>query len=164
MARAPAAGALAARPLRRRNGEQAAPQHGSTGQATAPRGASLHVYPAGASTSSAPRATSGKNGLATSPMTRPTVFVRRLTRLRATWLGRNPRRAITRSTRARVAAAREFSPLITRDTVWCETRATRATSRMVGRFSGGRAAIVASSVRTPQPARGLTVRGLDVTG
>jgi hypothetical protein len=37
------------------------------------------------------------------------------------------------STLARVSTATRVSPLITRDTVWCDTLATAATSRMVGR-------------------------------
>src|SRR5215470_5989752 len=41
---------------------------------------------------------------------------------------------MARSTRARVAGAIETSPLITRETVWWETRARRPTSRIVARF------------------------------
>ncbi len=38
------------------------------------------------------------------------------------------------STRSRVAGRRLFWPLITRETVWCETPASRATSAITGVF------------------------------
>jgi hypothetical protein len=47
------------------------------------------------------------------------------------WLGRNPRSAIARSTRARVCGLMRWAPLMTRETVWWETWANRATSRIV---------------------------------
>src|SRR5712692_1731375 len=65
----------------------------------------------------------------------PSVWVRCEERLRATALGTYSSSRIARSTRSRVSAVTLSWPLITLETVWCETRARRATSRMVGPFT-----------------------------
>ena len=54
---------------------------------------------------------------------------------RAARLGRNPSSRMTADTRSRVDSRTRGFPLITRDTVWCDTPATLATSRMLARCS-----------------------------
>src|SRR5690606_41274096 len=74
-----------------------------------------------------------KNGLPTSPMTRPSVdddCPGR--RLRARSLRRNPSCSMAAVTRSVVSGRTPGSLLTTRDTVFNLTPATRATSRIVG--------------------------------
>src|SRR5919201_232994 len=73
-----------------------------------------------------------------SVVTMPRVCVRSEERLRAIALGTYSSSRIARRTRSRVAGATVSSPLITRETVWCETPARRATSRMVARLASPR--------------------------
>src|SRR6266545_536047 len=65
----------------------------------------------------------------------PSVCVRLDDRLRATALGTYFSSRIARVTRSRVSGATLSCPLITRDTVWCDTLAFLATSRIVARFT-----------------------------
>ena len=58
------------------------------------------------------------------------------------WLGRKPSFAIACSTRVRVHGAMWFPSLMKRETVWWDTWANRATSRMVTRFPEGGSAII----------------------
>src|SRR5438093_2611662 len=65
----------------------------------------------------------------------PSVCVRLDERLRATWLGTYSSSRIASATRSRVSGVTLSCPLITRDTVWCDTLAFLATSRIVARFT-----------------------------
>src|SRR5690349_14755955 len=69
----------------------------------------------------------------------PMVFVRRWTRLRPSALGVYPSRRAAASTRSRVSSATRASPRSARETVDCESPASRATSWLVsgGEFTGG---------------------------
>src|SRR5579884_4040385 len=63
------------------------------------------------------------------------MFVRWLTKWRASALGLYPSRSIASSTRLRVAADTSAAPRTTLETVDLETPAAAATSRIVGAFS-----------------------------
>jgi hypothetical protein len=62
----------------------------------------------------------------------PMVVDRAVVSIRAARLGRNRSSSIAASTRVRVSSRMLGCPFITRDTVWRETPAIRATSRTPG--------------------------------
>jgi hypothetical protein len=67
-----------------------------------------------------------------SKATTPSVLVRRVTSARADEFRRYPSCSIAASTRSRVAGLTLGWLFKTRETVWCETPADRATSAMMG--------------------------------
>ena len=78
---------------------------------------------------------------------RPTMPERPLTRARAAVFGRYASCSIARSTRSRVSGRIRGEPLITRETVWWETPARRATSCI----TGARAAAARAPTSAPPP-------------
>ena len=79
-------------------------------------------------------------------MTSPMVRVRRVTRARAAGDGLYCSWAIACSTRARVAGRTFGMSLMTRETVWCETPARRATSKMFAARPRAAAPLTSSSL------------------
>jgi hypothetical protein len=77
-------------------------------------------------------------------MTRPTEFLWRDARDRASGDGRNWRARIEFSMRRRVSGAMPSNPAVRRETVETETLAWRATSYMLARLDGFRDAATAS--------------------
>ncbi len=67
-----------------------------------------------------------------SKLTTPSVCDRPVTSARATEFGRYPSSSIAASTRLRVSGRTCGLPLMTRETVWCETPASRPTSDITG--------------------------------
>src|SRR3954471_19189677 len=91
----------------------------------------MTARPAALATSSTPRATSVKKGLAMSRTTRPSVRLRPARRWRADSLRTKPRAAIASSTRRRVVSLTVSGRFRTLLTVPTETPACPATSRML---------------------------------
>ncbi len=91
----------------------------------------MTAWPAWLATSSTPRATSVKNGLATSNTTRPMARAVPARSWRADSLRTKPRSLMALSTRARVAWATRSGWLSTLETVPTDTPARTATSRML---------------------------------
>ncbi len=83
----------------------------------------------------------------------PIVRERLVTRARAARFGRYCTCSITSSTRWRVSARSEGESLSTRETVWCDTPARRATSRMLGALPRGVSVVIIDPVSVRASAR-----------